>query len=30
MAEFYSYREGKNIKVFVPPGHIWIEGDNKD
>ena len=29
MAEFWSHREGKNLRVYVPPGHIWIEGDNK-
>ena len=29
-AEFYSPRDGKNQKVIVPKGHIWIEGDNKD
>ncbi len=30
MAEFFSPREGKNVKVQIPKGHIWIEGDNKD
>ena len=30
MATFYSKRAGKNLEVFVPKGHIWIEGDNKD
>ena len=29
-AEFFSPREGKKIQVVVPPGHVWIEGDNKD
>ena len=28
-AEFYSEREGRTIKVYVPEGHIWVEGDNK-
>ena len=30
MVEFYSYRDAKRQKVIVPPGHIWVEGDNKN
>ena len=30
MAEFYSKRTDRIEKVYVPPGHVWIEGDNKD
>merc|ERR1712086_395523 len=28
-AEFYSYKEQCTLKVEVPEGHVWIEGDNK-
>ena len=30
MAEFYSFKDNKNIKVEIPKGHIWVEGDNKE
>ena len=30
LAEFWSHRESKLIKVEIPPGHIWVEGDNKE
>ena len=29
-AEFYSYKLKKNVKCEVPPGHLWLEGDNKE
>ena len=29
-ASFFSIRDNKNLEVFVPPGHVWIEGDNPD
>ena len=28
-ARFYSEKQADYIDVKVPPGHIWIEGDNK-
>ena len=30
MAEFWSDRNERMEKVYIPPGHVWIEGDNKD
>ena len=30
MATFYSIRDGKNQQVYIPAGHVWIEGDNPD
>jgi hypothetical protein len=30
VAEFYDYRTQRNIKVSIPPNHVWIEGDNKE
>lgn len=30
MAEFWSYEREETLKVEVPPGHIWVEGDNKE
>ena len=29
-ASFFSHREGRNVQVLVPQGHLWLEGDNKD
>ena len=29
-ASFYSVRDGRDQEVYIPKGHIWIEGDNKD
>ena len=29
-AEFYSHQLGEMVKVEIPKGHIWIEGDNKE
>ena len=30
LAELYSQKEGRIVKVEVPQGHIWVEGDNKE
>ena len=30
MAEFWSHRDSKLVKVEIPPGHVWVEGDNKE
>ena len=30
LARFLSEKHGDYIEVEVPPGHIWVEGDNKE
>ena len=30
LADVFSHKDGKNIQVEIPPGHIWVEGDNKE
>ena len=29
-ADMFLKSEGTKVKVEIPPGHIWIEGDNKE